>query len=423
MSRWAGMLSPSGHSGSADSAGITLQLAGMKLIVSGSGSQTSAGVNQVRTLLTQYHLADLVSHNLHMQASQPVHVYVAQTAQGYARELQTIGISKGQAQSLSEDTGGFTQGNTVIVALYQNQRIPDLANTLAHELTHAVLNQNVGRLPSWINEGLAVFNGMAGQSAVQDPVAYAGYARQMAESVLDAAADGDLVPLADDEAQVLSGNASYDLELQDWLAVAYLIRHHGYAAFTDYFRRLRFGVPSSAAFYATFGETPQQYNREFTAWLKSLTTSKDKGFTVTIETPSSYRGTLRILQHATRTWRVWTAEPGAQTLSVTPAGSLLGGSASVRLVADSDPPDASTVYISMKPSAVMTYGGKRVKEFGFDIDYHYGMYAFANAWVTLQDGQQVYLNNPSLFGVKLTRLAELPGSNPLTSLIMMRSSS
>ncbi|MBX5436959.1 MAG: hypothetical protein IRZ33_07055 [Alicyclobacillaceae bacterium] len=418
LGKWTSLLSAPG---AAATNSVSLQAGGMRLEISGVSNKS--GVNQVRTLLSQNHLADLVSHNLRMQAVQPVHIYVAQTAEGYARALQTIGISKSQAQSLSQDTGGFTQGNTVIIALYQNQRTADLANTLAHELTHILINQNVGHLPSWINEGLAVFNGMAGQSAVQGPVAYAGYARQIAESVLDAAADGDIAPLADDESKVLSGNRSYDLELQDWLAVTYLMRTHGYSAFTDYFRRIRFGVPNSAAFYASFGETPQQFNREFTGWLKSAVNSKDKGFSLQLSVAPSFRGTMQILQHNAHVWRAFTLQPGERQVSVAPDGSVSGvANGGMHLIRDNNPPDDSTVQLVLKPAGPLTYHGRRVKECGFDVDYHYGMYAFANTWVTLENGQQLYLDAPALFGVSLLRLSELPGANPVTALVMMRSS-
>lgn len=372
---------------------------------------SDADVTRVRQLVVNHRMTDTISNALQIRLRRPIHLYLAQSAADYKEALKTLGVSPDQAQRFSRDTGGFTQGENVVIPLYQNKSDADLANTLAHELTHVYLNAGVGpELPSWVNEGLAVTLGMHFQQAVASGIAYDGYAKQMAESVLDAVKKGQLLPLTDDETKVLAGDAAYDLELQDWLAVSWLVQQYGWKAWADYLNRINSGMTDGDAFARTFGVSESVFNDRFTRLLQSAADQADAGVQVTLEVSSQFHGYARILQHGTQTWTGFELAGGVNRFVVAPSGQLQGPK-TTEPATDPNPPDKVTLYIDLDPTTDLTYNGQPVENSGFAIDYHYGMYAFVNAWVTYQNGKSVYLQDPALFGVRLTGLrenAELP---------------
>ncbi|MCL6516707.1 hypothetical protein [Alicyclobacillus sp.] len=378
---------------------------------------SDADAARVQTLMNQYRMPAVISDALSIRLKRPIHLYLAQSAADYKEALKSLGVSPAQAQRFSRDTGGFTQDDAIVIPLYQNKTTADLANTLAHELTHVYLNAGVAPgLPSWVNEGLAVTLGMHFQQAVAGPLAYDGYAKQMAESVLDAVRDGKLIPLTDDETKVLEGSTDYDLELQDWLAVSWLVQQHGWPAWAAYLNRLNAGMTDGDAFAQTFGVSESVYNDKFTALLRQAVQQADGGVQVTLEVPGDFHGYARVLQHGTQTWTGFELTKGTNTFTVTPSGQLVG-QRTTEPATDPNPPDKVTLYIDLDPTTDLTYNGKPVDNSGFAIDYHYGMYAFVNAWVTYEDGKSVYLQDPDLFGVKLTALKEKtpPVLQPLLS--------
>lgn len=378
-------------------------------------------VKSVNQLLSDYHIVDTVFRTLQMSTSGPVHIYLAQNATDYKDALNSLGVSVQDAQRYSQDTGGFTMGRDIVVPLYQNTSNADLANTLAHELTHAFLNAylnaNVDNLPSWVNEGLAVYNGMKVQAKVENPVSYGGYARQMAESVMKAAVSGNLVPLAKDEAQVLAGNASYDLELQDWLAISYLAHQHGEASLAKYLQAMKQGMSSDAAFQAAFGGTPAALNSTLSSLLKQAGRTSDDGVAVTVKANPSFQGYIRVLQHGNTVWHGVKMSAGQEQLMVLPNGTLQGNGKAEDTTQDKNPPDDITTYMDLDPDKPLYYNGKAVSYCGFALDYHYGMYGFVNAWVTLNDGKSIYLEDPSLFGVTVTSVVEVDRKNPILPLL------
>jgi hypothetical protein len=372
------------------------------------GSDVPAGeLQSAKDLLTKYAIPDVISKSIRMNLSKPVQVYIAQNATDYKNVLSFLGLSVSEAQRFSQDTGGFTQGNDIVIPLYQNKTTADLANTLAHELTHAFLNANVGdTLPSWVNEGTAVMLGMEFQQLTSDSeVSYEGYARQMEESVLDATRADKLIPLTGDESKVLAGDADYDLELQDWLAVRALVQDHGLNGLASYLGRLAQNMPESKAFTQTFGQSSDTFNAKFTNLLKQSADVQDGGVQVTMQVPSTYKGLVRVLQHGSQNWVGFRPAPGSLSFTLSPSGDL-SGQAPIHTVMDSSPPDGTTTYIDLDSDSALTYNGQAVSNCGFAIDYHYGTYAFVNAWITDKDGKSVYIQEPKLFGITLTNVKE-----------------
>lgn len=396
----------------------TTHVDSVTVIVTAYGNDIPAAkVNSVKQLMTEYHIVDTVSRTLQMSTSSPVHIYLAQNDTDYKNALHLLGVSVEDAQRYSQDTGGFTMGRDIVVPLYQNTSNADLANTLAHELTHAILNANVDNLSSWVNEGLAVYNGMKVQAKVENPVSYDGYARQMAESVMKAAVSGNLLPLAKDESQVLAGNASYDLELQDWLAISYLAHQHGEASLAKYLHAVKQGTSSDAAFQAAFGGTPAALNSTLSSLLKQAARTSDDGVAVTVKVNPSFQGDIRVLQHGNTVWHGVKISAGQDQLTVLPNGTLQGNGIAEGTIQDKNPPDDITTYMDLDSDKPLYYNGKTVSYCGFALDYHYGMYGFVNAWVTLNDGKSIYLEDPTLFGVTVTNINEVDRNNPILPLL------
>ncbi len=386
--------------------------------VSAAGSDVSAAeLQRVQGLLKTYDIVDRLSRWLQMNLNEPVQIEVAKTQADYTQALANLGVTAGDAKRFSLDTGGFTQGMTVVIPLYQNNSQGDLANTLGHEMTHVYFNANVGTFPSWMNEGTAVTDGMQFQSMAENSVEYAGYAQQMAESVTQAAANGTLIPLAGSESAVLAGHAPYDLELQDWLAMKDLIGRAGYGALSDYFYRMSIGESQSTAFANTFGVSETVFNAQFTQLLDQSARAGDHGVTLTLSIPSSYQGYIRLLQHGQQTWYGFRTHPGTFHLTVLPTGKLQGAPGSVDTLEDANSPDPDTLYVNLDPAHPLTYQGQQVANSGFAIDYHNGMYSFINGWVTWLNGASVYMNTPQLFSIRIVGMANKSPTNPLQPLL------
>ncbi|MCL6443307.1 MAG: hypothetical protein K6T83_07615 [Alicyclobacillus sp.] len=397
---------------------MEVRQANMIVRVTGVGSDTTpAEVARVANLIQQYKVVSRDAETLRLVASQPIYIYVAHSEPDYEQKLASLGLTKREVKSIGQDTGGFTQGSSVLVPMFQNTTLPDLANTIGHELTHAILNQTVGRLPSWINEGLAVYNGMRVQESVQGSVLYEGYAAQMAESVLDAANLNQLVSLTMDESQVLQSHATYDLELQDWLAVSELIHKYGIGPFIQYFKRLQVGEADPTAFNRSFHTTYYLVNRQILRLLKTAARAGDHGFTVQLRFPAGFSGSVKILQHGSKVWRSVPAHPGQMTLQIAANGDVAKGASQVSTIREAASPDPETTYINLTPRKAFRFNGQLVKNCGFALDYHDGLYAFVNSWIETDGGNSQYLQTPSLFGVTLAHISNASSGNPLVPLL------
>ncbi len=377
---------------------------GLVQVVPYGSNVPQQAVEHTKQLLSQYNVVQWDGHRLQMQLSRPITIELVEDKQNYGKALQQLGIDPSQLNSLTQDTGGFTVDQTIVIPMYQNKSDPDLLNTLAHEITHAYINESGLNLPSWVNEGLAVTDGMNMQRRAESDVVYQGYARQMAENVIQAAANGKLIPLSQNENTVLSDSATYDVELQDWLAVTMLLQKNGMSPFTDYFSLMKVGTPESTAFKAAFGETEATVNQDLTAELNTAVQQQDSGVGITMSIPSGFKGTIHVLPRGSQTWQGFAAQPGTVQFNVLPNGKITGISSPMTQTPDSQSPDNETVYIDVSANG-LKYNGQAVNSFGYAIDVHYGLYAFINSWISLQSGQTVYLTSPTVLGVQLENVA------------------
>jgi hypothetical protein len=373
-------------------------------------------VEHTRQLLAHYSIVKWDGNRLQMTLSQPVKIELVEDKANYEKALQSLGVDPGQASSLSQDTGGFTIGDNIVIPMYQNTTDPDLLNSLAHELTHAYINENKLDIPSWINEGLAVDDGMNMQRQSETNVAYMGYARRMAEDVLKAAKQGKLLSLSGDEDTVLSGSATYDVELQDWLAVNMLLQQVGYGPFEKYFSLLKQGESDSAAFADAFGRTDSAVNQSLNRLLTQAANEPDNGVQFALQIPASFNGTVHVLPRNSQTWQGFSAPYGTVQFGLLPDGTLTGIKSATSKNQDAEQADPQTVYLDVEAKG-LSYQGQGVASFGYAIDVHYGLYGFINSWISLASGKTIYLSTPDVLGVQLTNVEELGAPSPILTLL------
>lgn len=378
-------------------------------------------VTEVRNLINKYHIMEKDAALTNLKLTKPVDIYIAKNQSDYEHALSRNGLSVSEAKNLSHDTGGFTLDNTIVIPLYQNGTAADMANTLSHEITHAFINDNAPNIPSWLNEGIAVYDGMTIQRDVQGQVPYDGYAKRMAETVLDAANTHQLLNLTDDENTVLYGKSSYDLEIQDWLGVSYLIHHDGIRAMQNYLSLTSRGEDNNAAFIDAFGESSKDYNTKLSLLLRTFANGQDNGVITAFSFPEDFSGEVRILQHGSLSWKGFIVEHGVQVhqYQISETGSIGTHGPDKRVAPSSDdgPPDNGTLYINIESTDVSRYAGQEVEDAGYAIDFHDGLYGFLNAWVTLKNGKSIYLRNAGLLGTRLMKVSEVNQDNPILTLI------
>ncbi|MDI3327927.1 MAG: peptidase MA family metallohydrolase [Alicyclobacillaceae bacterium] len=194
-----------------------------------------------------------------------VRVVLFSTERTYANALLRAGIQPDLLPEIVAQTGGVTVGSDIWIPLYALQDQSDLANVLTHELTHVVLNQmGLGeRLPTWINEGIAWFDGREAQNRI-NPGKVRAEERALSEQLNRAVRAGALVPLSSDTDAILQ--APYNVEWQDYLAVDYLIRTYGPETFKAFLNdAVRQGPERS--FAAHYPMTLGQYEASFQAAL------------------------------------------------------------------------------------------------------------------------------------------------------------
>ncbi|MCL6517809.1 hypothetical protein [Alicyclobacillus sp.] len=188
-------------------------------------------------------------------------VVLFSSPQTYRRALERAGVDAGEIDSIVQQTGGLTVGDTVWIPLYNLQDEADLANVLTHELTHVALNQlGIGdHLPTWVNEGTAWLAGMTAEQKVS-PREASAQAAALDEQLREAASDGDLVPLAASESDILQ--APYNVEWEDYRAVQALVSKDGLAAWKAFLQ----GIPAhgvDGSFTRVYGVSIHQYEQEF----------------------------------------------------------------------------------------------------------------------------------------------------------------
>lgn len=220
-------------------------------IDAGDSSITAQNVDTVAHLI-QTVSARVLERNLGGLPDTSARVVLFGSEAGYA-EAVVKAFGKQNASQVVKETGGFTSGSTVYIPYYKYKDDAFLVNTLTHELTHATLNQAGigGKLPTWLNEGFAWYDGVQAEDAVN-----AADAQQVQTTLMKqltaAKQSGNLQPLSGKASSVLGKHPTYNVEFQDYLAVKALIAQDGIATFDAFLHDIpKQGV--DASFQANFG--------------------------------------------------------------------------------------------------------------------------------------------------------------------------
>jgi hypothetical protein len=168
------------------------------------------------------------------------------TVSGYRSVAQRM-FAASEVPVVVQQTGGFASGSNVFIPVYKYRTKGFLVNTLTHELTHVLLNQQgIARmLPTWMNEGYAWYNGLAAQSKV-DPQAVQALKSQLLKQLAVATEHHTFLPLSANERQILNMNHEYNVEFADYMAVQGLISGYGVSRFKLFLQGIRqYGLQSS----------------------------------------------------------------------------------------------------------------------------------------------------------------------------------
>ncbi|WP_245530694.1 hypothetical protein [Alicyclobacillus acidocaldarius] len=388
----------------------------VKIVTFGSGIPSSQ-VTHIQNLLNRVNSIQRIRDFLGVRMNHTATIVLVKNAADYQAELRQLGVSAGDASSLSEDSNGFTLGSTVVIPLFQNPTDVDLANVLTHELTHVDINQHISNIPSWMNEGMAVYMGMNGQKAIENPVDFASDEKQDAEDILQVVQSNQLVPLTGSEAAILSGQETYDYELQDWLAVCYLIAHYGKSSIQTLVRHLESENPNQA-FYDTYGETVSAFNAQFTKALKQSASVASAGASLEISISPSYHGEIFVQPPNQAVGHGFKAEPGTHHVTVTASGQVQADLPPVGTKKSKIPATPGTMYVSLLPQRFGSVDGQKLLDAEMEIQIQNGLYTFENAWEELENNPMYdpsYL--PEVLGVTITAIHDEAPNDPILTML------
>lgn len=385
-------------------------------VVSFGSGVTSADVTRVQNMLTRVNSVERISQFLGVKMNRSAKIILVNNAASYSQALKNLGVSSGDASNLSEDSNGFTLGSTVIVPLFQNTSDAELTNTLTHELTHVDINQHIQSIPSWMNEGMAVFMGMNGQRTVETPIGFQDDELGYTEDILSVTQTGELVPLTGDESAILSGSESYDYELQDWLAMCDLISKYGFSSIQTLVSHLEH-ENADQSFEDTFGESVKSFNSQFTKVLKSSLSAPNDGASVQLTIAPSFSGDLLFQGPNESSLQGVIAKPGSYQFVVKQNGRVSSALPPTPIVKSENPSSSSTMYLSVIPSKVDKVQESRVTNGGLSFSLENGLYTFDNAWINLANGTVVDESSPSVLGVTVEDVNTLDTSDPILNIL------
>lgn len=230
-------------------------------IAEGDHSVTYQSLQRARKLIDAVGFK-VVSENVGTLPLRPAEVYLYGSSGGYLQAVAHV-FPKSEITIASGQTAGFTYSSSVVIPMYLYTNKAYLANTLTHELTHVVLNQeHLGALlPTWLNEGFAWYNGMEAERRV-NPASEQRLYQLLLSGIQSAKEQQQLLPLNVGEEQVLHHNAQYNLEFFDYLAVNRLISTYGIKKFQGFLANIH-GEGVSGSFQRSFGISLQQYDNQF----------------------------------------------------------------------------------------------------------------------------------------------------------------
>ncbi|MDI3257713.1 MAG: stalk domain-containing protein [Kyrpidia sp.] len=360
---------------------------------------SAAQVNRVRALLADAGIYDRLRLDIPGDWLRPVYVHLVATRDGFSQALSAAGLSPSQVETFSSATSGAAFGNDIYLPLYVVADDAQIANVLAHELTHVYLDQNgLGdQIPVWFNEGLAWHEGMAAQARFQPRVVWEGWRQRIESAMVDSRRKGLLGPLSAITEDLILNAPKYNPEWQGYVALERLTRGR-WEAVRSYLTEVKNGRPESEAFLRVFGLSQSALNDQVNRWLDSRAGLRDSGVTLVLEVRPGFSGNIGVLPRGTDTWSKTRVTPGTYRVTVAPDGTI-GGLNGAKVFYTSAGADPNTMFIGIQPDS--TGPSTQGQEGGFAISYAYGQYFYQNAWSRTIGDVPTFSQADAVLGVRL----------------------
>ncbi|ATY86046.1 hypothetical protein CVV65_14825 [Kyrpidia spormannii] len=360
---------------------------------------TIGQVNKIRALIQDAGIYDRLRQDLPGDFTQPVHIHLVITKDGFSKALAAAGMSPDQVETFSDITSGAAFGNEIYLPLYVVADDAQIANVLAHELTHVYLDQNGlgNRIPVWFNEGLAWHEGLAAQGKFQAPVVLDGWKKRIEAAIIDGRQKGLLGPLTGITEDLILHTPAYNPEWQGYVALEHLAQGH-WDRVREYLTAVKNGTPEQVAFSRVFGQTESAFSDEMDRRLDQEASQPDPGVTVVLNVLPGFSGSLGVLPKGTDVWDKSRVTPGSYQVTVTSDGTIsgLGNSQIFYTVAGADP---NTMFIGVQPDG--TGPGGVGQEGGFAVSYAFGRYFYQNAWSRTIGDVPSFSQTDTILGVQL----------------------
>jgi hypothetical protein len=380
-------------------------------VLNGSGKVLNQMMRQVSDLLQKGEISQKVSREYGFAYQKPVRIYLAADDEDYKQLLVHYNVADVQrTESIVQVSDGLTNGNIIFIPL--NSYIMDgelseryLTNALAHELTHVLSNQNgLFRMPIWMEEGLAWQIGLKLQNEGDPSVVADGNKTWMRNLILRTKQEGKLIGLINDQEESLTAIVKYNVELQDWMAMDFLLQQYGEDKLRNYLQLIRQETPEP--FLNAFGTYQETFEKQFDASLTQSLQRADRGVKIQLRVSEEFQGEFSILPKAETAWRVYHLNPGEYTITVFPDGTIEGIQAE-RLEEESGPPETNVMHLELKPETNVSEAGKTIQIAGFILYYEFGDYFLLNGWKKYGDQSVDYSKTNQMAGVEILSVESL----------------
>lgn len=365
---------------------------------------TAEQVAQVQKILEGDHLLQTVSNEFGFPYRDTVHVLLASGDEGYRKLLARDGKSQDTLDREVKYTDATVYRNNISINLAKRKTEREVQSTLAHELTHILFNQNNLRVPSWVNEGLAVRMGIEEEGRGLPPLVQAGEQQRITSHVLKNKDEQKWLELIINNLDTIhTMSTTYNVEWLDYLAMQDLVEQQGEEKVREYLQKCARaeGKGKVDPFAAVFGLNQDQYEMQVNAKLAEELEQPDKGVTISFHVTETNPGKLLVRQAGASEYNVMPLTPGDHRVTVRPDNSVEGLPVirTYKGKAESKPNVLFFMVLLEKP---MEIDGKKVKTYGYAIARNYGRYYYMNSFLNEEGGASNTHHDLQLPGIFVT---------------------
>lgn len=230
-------------------------------IAAGDDGITDRHINITANILKDYTMPtlkytmsfDVLKQKFPQLRNTPFKIILFSNENSYRNALVTAGVPSESIENMVANTGGITDGTRVWIPLYSYNDKSLYAHFLTHELTHVILHHTGldEKTPIWIEEGLAVFNGVYAQRLV-NPLKAKLTVDQLIYGLKEYKNDGGTFSLYSNQSILL--NSTYNVEALYFVAVRNLIKQKGIVGVNRLIENLATS-DINRSFYSVYGMT------------------------------------------------------------------------------------------------------------------------------------------------------------------------